>query len=214
MIYSITILMGLFYTFYFFTNNSLWFIYGEFIGLIVILLCCLSGFLVLKKSKFAIFIVFAYGFLMVMFFLFTISVYNPALGIKADLDYLKVASVFEMCILTYAVSYRIKLLEIDKLTVEMDLHQTGKKLNFLKKGYSKGKISVNEQKLIEYSNHYNLTKQEVKVLVMLLKQGATNKEIAEQLFISVSTVKFHLTNIYAKLGVTKRGDLLVSYASF
>jgi DNA-binding NarL/FixJ family response regulator/signal transduction histidine kinase len=40
----------------------------------------------------------------------------------------------------------------------------------------------------------------------LLAQGARNKEIAAQLFITVSTVEYHLSNIYAKLGVSNRAE--------
>nr|WP_299343924.1 LuxR C-terminal-related transcriptional regulator [Allomuricauda sp.] len=52
-----------------------------------------------------------------------------------------------------------------------------------------------------------LSKQE-RVVRNLILQGKTNKEIANELFISLSTVKTHITNLYAKLNVTSRGELL------
>lgn len=40
-------------------------------------------------------------------------------------------------------------------------------------------------------------------------QGKTNKEVAQQLFVTEKTVKFHLTNIYRKLQVKSRAQLIV-----
>jgi NarL family two-component system response regulator LiaR len=48
-----------------------------------------------------------------------------------------------------------------------------------------------------------LTPREEEVLALLV-EGLTNNEIASQLFISRSTVKTHLSNIFAKLGVNNR----------
>lgn len=50
-----------------------------------------------------------------------------------------------------------------------------------------------------------LTDREREVL-RLLADGLSNKRIGETLFISESTVKFHIRNIIRKLGVTKRTD--------
>jgi len=52
-----------------------------------------------------------------------------------------------------------------------------------------------------------LTDQEKKI-VSLIQQGKTNKEIAIQLAISISTVKTHINNIYKKLSVNSRDELL------
>lgn len=51
-----------------------------------------------------------------------------------------------------------------------------------------------------------LSKQE-HIVKNLMLQGKTNKEIAKELFISLSTVKTHITNIYSKLQVTSRTEL-------
>lgn len=41
-------------------------------------------------------------------------------------------------------------------------------------------------------------------ILCLVAQGASNKEIASQLFISLNTVKTHLSNLYLKLEVKRR----------
>lgn len=51
-----------------------------------------------------------------------------------------------------------------------------------------------------------LSKQEATVRNLIL-QGKTNKEIANELFISLSTVKTHITHIYNKLNVANRQEL-------
>jgi two-component system, NarL family, response regulator LiaR len=52
---------------------------------------------------------------------------------------------------------------------------------------------------------FRLTEQELKIL-KLLSMGETNKRISEELFISPHTVKFHLSNIFSKLGASTRAQ--------
>jgi LuxR family maltose regulon positive regulatory protein len=52
-----------------------------------------------------------------------------------------------------------------------------------------------------------LTSRELEVLKMI-EAGHSNQEIAGQLFISMPTVKRHISNIYAKLGVKSRTQAL------
>ena len=53
-----------------------------------------------------------------------------------------------------------------------------------------------------------LTKRE-REIILLIGEGLRNKQIAERLFVSETTVRHHLTSIFSKLGVSSRLDLVV-----
>ena len=48
-------------------------------------------------------------------------------------------------------------------------------------------------------------------IALLVADGRTNREVAEQLVLSAKTIEAHLRNIYAKLGVKTRTEA-ASYA--
>lgn len=60
-----------------------------------------------------------------------------------------------------------------------------------------------EQEVIEGAESSILTNREKEILC-LVAQGLSNREIAEQLFVSRYTVESHIKHIYRKLSVTKR----------
>ncbi|GAA3607673.1 response regulator transcription factor [Flavivirga amylovorans] len=66
--------------------------------------------------------------------------------------------------------------------------------------------------LITKKENYELelSKQELNVKKLIL-DGKSNKDIAEDLFISLSTVKTHITNIYNKLNVSNRSELIAKF---
>ncbi len=53
-----------------------------------------------------------------------------------------------------------------------------------------------------------LTKREIEVL-QLASKGLSNKDIADRLFLSLRTVKAHLTNIFDKMGCGSRTDAII-----
>jgi DNA-binding CsgD family transcriptional regulator len=52
----------------------------------------------------------------------------------------------------------------------------------------------------------DLTPTELKIAT-LVSSGLSNKDVAAQCWISPRTVAFHLRNVFAKTGVTSRGEL-------
>lgn len=53
----------------------------------------------------------------------------------------------------------------------------------------------------------NLTSREYEVLT-LLAQGRSNAEIADRLFLSVSTIKTHVSNVFVKMDVKSRAQAI------
>ena len=59
---------------------------------------------------------------------------------------------------------------------------------------------------------YDLTRREEDVL-RLLMEGRTFAEAADELVVSLNTVKSHVRRIYAKMGVNGKADLLEKVSS-
>ena len=57
-----------------------------------------------------------------------------------------------------------------------------------------------------------MTPQEFRVAVAVA-EGATNREVASRLFLSPKTVEFHLGNVYRRLDIRSRRDLIRLFAS-
>ena len=66
-------------------------------------------------------------------------------------------------------------------------------------------VSRNENFVLDTSQvaQLELSKRELEIL-SLLAQGHSNQEIAAKLFVSLSTVKTHIQNLFEKLDVKRR----------
>jgi RNA polymerase sigma factor (sigma-70 family) len=78
-------------------------------------------------------------------------------------------------------------------------------INKLMSNSSQAQINVSEQTLPDAAQ---LTPREQDVL-RLIREGATNREIAEQLYISESTVKTHVTRLLNRLNMRNRAQLAI-----
>lgn len=63
-----------------------------------------------------------------------------------------------------------------------------------------------------FLSQYGITDREREIILKVV-QGKSNADIASELFISLATVKTHLHNIYQKIGVDSRYDLLARLRS-
>lgn len=63
-----------------------------------------------------------------------------------------------------------------------------------------------DKKVKELKKNYRLTIREIDLLLFIIS-GHDNTHIAENLFISVNTVKYHTRNLYEKLDVKSRAEL-------
>ena len=52
-----------------------------------------------------------------------------------------------------------------------------------------------------------------RTVAKLVADGLSNREVATELALSVKTVEFHLTRVYAKLGIRSRAELAVRVAT-
>lgn len=56
--------------------------------------------------------------------------------------------------------------------------------------------------------NFGITSREADVLGQL-REGLTNKQIAERLFVCEKTIKFHMAKMFKKVGVKSRHQLIV-----
>lgn len=59
----------------------------------------------------------------------------------------------------------------------------------------------------EIAQSHGLSEREIEISVLFI-EGLSASSIAKRLFISESTVRFHLQNVYRKFGVHSRQDLI------
>lgn len=64
-----------------------------------------------------------------------------------------------------------------------------------------------KERLKEIATEYRITNREQEIIALVL-EAYTNKEIADELFLSEGTVKNHIYNIYKKIDVKSRAELI------
>jgi DNA-binding NarL/FixJ family response regulator len=81
---------------------------------------------------------------------------------------------------------------------------------FLVAGFLLSKLQFQKISRITVSKLPGLTNKELDILELII-EGKTNKEIAAQNFVEMSTIKTHINNLYAKLEVNNRREVINKY---
>ncbi|MBT2697288.1 response regulator [Neobacillus sp. C211] len=71
-----------------------------------------------------------------------------------------------------------------------------------------GKMMVKMRQKNTHMPHEDLTTREIEIL-LLMAEGKTNQDIADELFIALKTVKTHVSNILSKLNVQDRTQAVI-----
>ena len=74
-------------------------------------------------------------------------------------------------------------------------------------------IVLTRHRIENYCLQKKITSREMEI-VHLIIEGKSNKEIEEILYISLSTVRNHITNIFTKLKVNSRMKLIKQFEQF
>jgi DNA-binding CsgD family transcriptional regulator len=110
-----------------------------------------------------------------------------------------------LLILIISIAYFLRQQRLKKLyRIESELQQYILRLKDID---AKEKDDRTDITSITFSKKYDLTERETEVL-MLISEGMSNVEIAEKIYVSPNTIKFHIKNIYLKLDVKNRVEAL------
>ena len=199
-----------FYISYFVTDRFLFVAIGDILGMIILTIYWILGIVSIKNNRFSSFFVIGYSMILFAGFLFLIPM-NFGLFEGVTFNQLKLGAFFEMLVLTYAITYRAKKVQEENNTIQIELKkyilQATELESKLKESNSKTQNkSTTEKRVSEISESYNLTARETDILLHI-SLGKNNQQIADELFISINTVKYHTRNMYEKLDIKKRSEV-------
>ncbi len=184
-------------------DNFYLFRYAGYLMSAVLIGCWLLCWFIATKYSYAYILVIAYLILLfssIGHFALRVTGYQ---FIEITSNQVKFGGIIEMLILGTALLYRFKFIKRENHDIRNQLGHYIKQLQ--------DNVTTKEETLQDSVAHisstYNLSKRETEVLQELAK-GYTNKQIGEALHISIATVKFHTSNIYTKLDVSNRSEVI------
>lgn len=196
-----------------------------FYALVYILCFVLAGSCIVlavkqfRKDVYARFLVLAFGLVVLTGVLYVLYTHIDASTYHLfDLGTFRLVSALEIISISFAIIYKVRALQdeneknrqeldqylrtIEQVTMHEDQAEQGSVETAKQETTDAQKKSVSER----LKERYELTERESDVLLCIW-EGLTNKEIADRLFITVSTTKYHIGNLYVKLDVKNRNQV-------
>lgn len=120
-----------------------------------------------------------------------------------DIHVFRFFSSAEIILISFAIIFRVRALQKENEFYREELTGYLRQLDERRLEEIIHENNQSETVIGYFLEKYNLTDREAEVLECIWK-GLTNKEISEKLFITVSTTKYHIGNLYNKLEVKNR----------
>lgn len=133
----------------------------------------------------------------------------------------KTVAVFALLIIAILTLFQLSKFSISSGSVKTEVLVAGIAILFLLIGFllnrrsSRNSVNSSEEKEIDTLKiqELGISNREYEILQEISK-GLSNKEIAEKLFVSESTVKTHVSNLFTKLDVKRRTQAIQQAKSF
>lgn len=184
------------------------------------LICFYQAIKMFKYDPYARFLIINFGILVFVAAGYTLHRnYDADLFSFFNITTLRLASAIEIVAISFALIFKVRTLQeenarykvelrhyLDLLSLNREIEQGKKKISIQVFPETEIEPVKQSQTLIEeIKETYQLTDRESDVLKCIW-EGDSNKEIADKLFISVNTTKFHVSRLYAKLDVSNRSQ--------
>ncbi|MGY3725621.1 transcriptional regulator, LuxR family [Granulicatella balaenopterae] len=154
-----------------------------------------------KIAKIIVYLNMIFGSLIILediFIIFFVDHYNTANSVITYRNYSE--SLFLIIVSFLTVRYSASI---------YNQHQTPEPLTAV----PLAEDSLSDDKFAKFCLEYRLTERESEILAHLLSKKS-NQAIADELYLSIGTVKSHIHNIYSKMNISKRKELFTIFENF
>ena len=180
--------------------------------------CLYVAIIRFKQDVYARFLVLSLGLVTVVGLLYLLNTrIDSTLFSLFGISTFRLVSALEIISISFAIVFKVRALqhENDRYREELNNYLKTLEIKGVEKRHrenglihAKAQVETKKTMMGALKAHYELTDREIEVLLCIW-DGLTNKEIAEELFVTLSTTKYHVSNLYLKLDVKNRNQVQV-----